>query len=114
MAAGRPGRGLLHRIALNTASSFRHRSRLHEVGEVLRRLGRPKIADVSPVGLRSELVDALKRLPLEQAAAIILRHHHGYSNREIARVLEVPESTVAFRLAKAKERLRQELADGQP
>ena len=104
-----PAEAWLHRIALNAASSYRARNRMHELGEVLRRLGRPRTADWTHVGLRSELADALRRLPAEQAAVIILRHHHGYSNREIARVLEAPESTIAFRLARAKERLRQEL-----
>jgi RNA polymerase sigma-70 factor, ECF subfamily len=106
-----PPEAWLHRIALNVANSYRLHNGLQGIGEILRRLGKPKTADAAQVGLRSELVDALKRLPSEQAAVIILRHHHGYSNREIARVLEVPESTIAFRLAKAKERLRKELGE---
>jgi RNA polymerase sigma-70 factor, ECF subfamily len=106
-----PAEAWLHRIALNVANSYRQRNGLQQVGEVLRRLGKPKAADPGHVGLRSELLDALKRLPPEQSAVIILRHHHGYTNREIARVLEVPESTIAFRLAKAKERLQKELGE---
>ena len=52
---------------------------------------------------------ALRKLPPEQAAAIILRHLHGYTNREIGTALGVPERTVASRLAAAKRRLRAEL-----
>jgi len=40
------------------------------------------------------------------AAAIVLRHHHGYTNREIAVALDIPERTVASRLAAAKKHLR--------
>ena len=104
-----PAEAWLHRIALNVANSYRLRDGLQQTGEILRRLGKPQTADRGQIGLRSELLEALKKLPVEQAAVIVLRHHHGYTNREIARVLGVPESTVAFRLARAKERLRKEL-----
>ena len=57
----------------------------------------------------SDLFRALRKLPPDQAAAVVLRHHHGYTNREIAFALGSPESTIASRLAKAKERLREEL-----
>ncbi len=41
----------------------------------------------------------------------MLRHYHGYTNREIGAALGIPERTVASRLAAAKARLRVELAD---
>jgi RNA polymerase sigma factor (sigma-70 family) len=53
-----------------------------------------------------DLPRELRRLPPKQAAAIVLRHLHGYTNREIAGALGVPESTVATRLMMAKRRLR--------
>lgn len=59
---------------------------------------------------RSDLVKALRGLPAKQAAAIVLRHYHGYSNREIATALGVPERTVASRLAAARGRLNGTLA----
>jgi len=49
----------------------------------------------------------LRKLPPKQAAAIVLRHFHGYTNREIAISLGVPERTVASRLAAARARLQQ-------
>ncbi len=52
------------------------------------------------------LVEALAKLPPKQAAAIVLRHYHGYTNRAIAQSLGIPERTVASRLAVAKDRLR--------
>lgn len=59
------------------------------------------------------LAEALRRLPPKDAALIVLRHHHGYSNREIAAALGAPESTVASRLAAAKRRLQAELGWGE-
>ena len=44
-----------------------------------------------------------------RTALIVLRHHHGYSNREIAAALGLPESTISSRLVAAKRRLKQEL-----
>jgi RNA polymerase sigma-70 factor (ECF subfamily) len=48
----------------------------------------------------------MKKLPTKQAAALVLRHYHGYSNREIAAALGVPEQTVASRLAAARKHLQ--------
>lgn len=106
-----PAEAWLYGIAVNVARSYRRWRRLRQAGELVRRLGRPNAAMASDHGLRAELVEALRRLPPEQSAALVLRHYHGHSNRDIARVLHVPESTVASRLAKAKERLRQELSE---
>jgi DNA-directed RNA polymerase specialized sigma24 family protein len=40
-----------------------------------------------------------------------MRHYHGYSNREIAAAIGVPEQTVASRLAAARKQLQVTLAD---
>lgn len=83
---------------------------MREVGQVIKRLGRPAPPpDPAAVAERSDLFRALRKLPPKQAAAIVLRHHHGYTNREIAAALGVPERTVASRLMAAKARLRQVL-----
>jgi len=105
-----PPEAWLHRIALNVARSYLRWRRLREVGELIRRLGQPETDAAPSLGLRSELLDALRKLPAEQAGVIILRHYHGYSNREIAHVLGTAESTIASRLATAKNRLKRELA----
>ena len=97
----------LHRIAINVAISDRRYQRLRQAGEVIRRLGRPGPgADPSAVVERSDLLRALKKLPPKQAAALVLRHYHGYSNREIAAAVGVPEQTVASRLAAARKQLQ--------
>ena len=58
------------------------------------------------VAERSDLVDAIKKLPTRQAAALVLRYFHGYSNREIATALGIPEQTVASRLSAARKHLQ--------
>jgi RNA polymerase sigma-70 factor, ECF subfamily len=105
-----PAEAWLHRIAINVAYSHLRQKRMREVGELVRRLGRPGPGqDPVEVVEGGELFRALRKLPPDQAAAVVLRHHHGYTNREIAFALGAPESTIASRLAKAKERLRAEL-----
>ena len=102
-----PAEAWLHRIAINVAISGQRRQRLQEVGALLRRVGRPTApADPAVLAERSDLLAALRKLPPKQAAAIVLRHFHGYSNREIAISLGVPERTVASRLAAARSRLQ--------
>jgi RNA polymerase sigma-70 factor, ECF subfamily len=110
-----PAEAWLHRIAINSAVSWQRRQRLREAGEVVRRLGRPTPPpDPADAAAQGDLAVALRRLPAKQAAAIVLRHYHGYSNREIAYALGIPERTVASRLAAAKLRLRGLLAEPAP
>jgi RNA polymerase sigma-70 factor (ECF subfamily) len=105
-----PAEAWLHRIAINVAYNHIRQRRMREVGELVRRLGRPAAGeDPATLAEGSELFRALRKLPADQAAAVVLRHHHGYTNREIAIALGAPESTISSRLAKAKERLREEL-----
>jgi len=102
-----PVEAWLHRIAINVAISDRRHQRLRQAGEMIRRLGRPAPGpDPSTLAERSDLIRAIKKLPTKQAAALVLRHYHGYSNREIASALGVPEQTVASRLAAARKQLQ--------
>lgn len=102
-----PAEAWLHRIALRVAISHRRHAKLGTIPELLRRLGRPHDgAPVSDAVVEADaFLAALHRLPAQQAAAIVLRHHHGYTSREIAASLGIPESTVASRLAHARRRL---------
>ena len=102
-----PAEAWIHRIAINAAVSYQRKMRLRGVGELIRRLGRPGLApDPQEFVEHHDLSAALAKLPPKQAAAIVLRHYHGYTNRAIAQALGIPERTVASRLAVAKERLR--------
>jgi RNA polymerase sigma-70 factor, ECF subfamily len=102
-----PAEAWIHRIAVNRAISYRRSARLRSVGELLRRLGRPGgSADPAYVATKPDLLKALRSIPPKLAAAIVLRHYHGYSNREIAAALGVSERTIGARLNQAAARLR--------
>ena len=102
-----PAEAWLHRIALNVAISHRRRERLRSVPEMLLRLGRPAPPpEVEPEG---PVFAALRALPPDQAQLIVLRYHHGYSNRELAASLGIPETTLGSRLALARRTLAAEL-----
>ena len=110
-----PAEAWVHRIAVNQAISYRRRARLRSVGELLRRLGRPSLGDdPAMLATQPDLMGALRTLPPKLAAAVVLRHYHGYNNREIAAALGVSERTVGTRLRQAGERLRGILADSAP
>ena len=107
-----PVEAWLHRIAINVAISDRRHQRLRQAGEMIRRLGRPVgPPDPSIVAEGSDLIRAIQRLPTKQGAALVLRHYHGYTNREIAAALGVPEQTVASRISAARKQLQVLLAD---
>jgi RNA polymerase sigma-70 factor (ECF subfamily) len=107
-----PAEAWVHRIAINASISYQRKMRLRGIGEVIKRLGRPGLApDPQDLVNRRSVAAALSQLPPKQAAAIVLRHYHGYTNRAIAQSLGVPERTVASRLAAAKERMRGMLRD---
>ncbi len=105
-----PAEAWIYRVALNVAFAQRRRERLHEVGEVLRRLGRPREPDPTET-TDPDLVREVRALPPKQASVLLLRHLHGFTNREIAAAMKIPERTVASRLAAAKGRLRSRLRD---
>jgi RNA polymerase sigma-70 factor (ECF subfamily) len=102
-----PAEAWIHRIAVNRAISLRRGARLRTVGELIRRLGRPPGGDdPAAVATRPDLLTALRSIPPKLAAAIVLRHYHGYNNREIAAALGVSERTIGTRLNQAAARLR--------
>jgi RNA polymerase sigma factor (sigma-70 family) len=106
-----PAEAWIHRIAVNRAISYRRNARLRTVGEVVRRLGRPApTPDPADQATHPDLLSALRAIPPKQAAAIVLRHYHGYNNREIAAALGVSERTIGTRLRQAADMLRAHLA----
>jgi RNA polymerase sigma-70 factor, ECF subfamily len=106
-----PAEAWVHRIAINTAISYRRRQAVRELGRQALRHVWPAHVDPTERSLGDDLLRELRRLPARQAAAIVLRHLHGYTNREIAAALGVPESTVATRLMTARRTLRARLGD---
>jgi RNA polymerase sigma-70 factor (ECF subfamily) len=67
--------------------------------------------------LRDDQVQRIRRaveeLPHELREVVVLRELEGLSYKEIAAVAEIPMGTVMSRLARARERLRDRLCDGE-
>jgi RNA polymerase sigma-70 factor, ECF subfamily len=57
---------------------------------------------------------ALRTLPAEQAAAVVLIDIEGFSVNEVAEMLEIPAGTVKSRCARARARLAEQLSDLDP
>ncbi|MFV1970476.1 MAG: RNA polymerase sigma factor [Acidimicrobiia bacterium] len=67
--------------------------------------------DVLNIELIERLDDAMSRLSEPVRAAFTLRDIHGLSTSEVAGVLDVSESAVKMRLARAREALRVQLKE---
>ena len=67
----------------------------------------PAVGDLSETfAQRDQLERAFRRLPPDQRAILVLRHHVGMAPPEIAEVLGVPAGTVRSRLHYAHRELR--------
>src|SRR2546428_14087439 len=76
--ADAPAEAWIHRIAINTAISYRRKQRLREVGELIRRLGHPSVPDPTAHDLRADLLREMRRLPGKQPATPVLRRLQAY------------------------------------
>lgn len=87
---------------------------LYRVGQTAARRARPRplpLPAAAEAQERSEwfeprLLPALAQLSEQQRAVVVLVHGYGWSQREVARVLELSVSTVREHLARAVSRLR--------
>jgi RNA polymerase sigma-70 factor (ECF subfamily) len=98
----RPFAPWLHRIVVNRALDGARRAARG------RGLDDREIESAGPrePELGDELMDALRELPAEQRAVVVLRHLLEYTPGEIATMLDVPRGTVNSRLRRALDRLR--------
>lgn len=110
----------LRRIALNTGLNYlksRRRERpLDEAALGPRRMPFSPPADGPEERLeRAEFEERFERavasLPSDQRSVFVLRFHEGLSYDEISRALDVPVGTVMSRLNRARQRLKDLLAD---
>ncbi|GIW40588.1 MAG: RNA polymerase sigma24 factor [Candidatus Binatia bacterium] len=67
--------------------------------------------DVSAVELRSRILSALRTLPPQQRAALLLARAEGFSYEEVAEALGTTVSAVKSLVHRATVRMRTELAD---
>jgi RNA polymerase sigma-70 factor (ECF subfamily) len=96
----RPFGPWLSRIVVNRAIDWARARRLQAVPAESVAPAAPE-----PEGWSDEIVVALRSLPVDQRAVVVLRHGLGYTPGEIARMLDVPRGTVNSRLRRALDRL---------
>ena len=72
-------------------------------------VGDPPFAE--PSADAADLLAALRRLPTNQRAAVVLRYYGGWETDEIARALGAGRATVRVHLSRGRRRLR-ELLEG--
>jgi RNA polymerase sigma-70 factor (ECF subfamily) len=101
----RPFGPWLHRIVVNRAIDWVRARSLR--GEV--ELTSEPVAGAAANGVDRALVEAMRLLPPEQRAVVVLRHLLGYTPGEIARLLELPRGTVNSRLRRGLDALRERL-----
>src|SRR4051812_25400690 len=103
----RPFGPWLHRIVVNRALDWARR-------ETLRRrvAGADSLFEPlpPPQEVSGEMIAALKELPAEQRAVVVLRHLLEYTPGEIGEMLELPRGTVNSRLRRGLDRLRETAA----
>ena len=109
-------RGWLRVVAVNTAR-MAARSRSTEVrtqrgfADFRRGLERRVHALSEAAADAGETLALLSRLPQQYAEPLLLQATQGLSQRQIAELLDVPETTVETRLARARRMLRQMQAE---
>lgn len=103
---GTDARAWLHTIGLRLAFNERDRRRRWS-----QRLGADSDAPAWVAPPDRGLHDALGALRREYRAALLLSTVDGYTQAEIAAMLEVPPGTVASWLSRAKAQLREALTD---
>lgn len=98
-----------YRIAINEAMQFRRRRALD--ARKLQDLALEQSDDSADSATESplDLDDALVNLSIEDRAMLLLRYQEGMDYRRMAEVLECAEGTVASRLNRARDRLREAL-----
>lgn len=100
----RPFGPWLHRIVINRALDWARR-------EALRRKVAREESVFEPLPppreVSGEMIVALKELPAEQRAVVVLRHLLEYTPGEIAEMLELPRGTVNSRLRRGLDSLRE-------
>jgi RNA polymerase sigma-70 factor (sigma-E family) len=72
---------------------------------------RALIVEPVDVATSDSLLLALRELPIQQRAALVLRYYNDMSQEEIARILDVPIGTVKSQISRGLARLRKVCGD---
>jgi len=100
----RPFAPWLHRIVINRALDWSRREALRRRVDRAESVFEPL---PPPDEIGGEMIAALKELPAEQRAVVVLRHLLEYTPGEISSMLDLPRGTVNSRLRRGLDRLRE-------
>jgi RNA polymerase sigma-70 factor, ECF subfamily len=101
---GTNARAWLFRILFNAFHGEGRKARHESLAVPSEAVARPMLQEAV------EIAEALKALPIEQRAVLLLCVVEGFTCREAAGILDVPIGTVMSRLSRAREELRKSLA----
>ncbi|HEX9144596.1 MAG TPA: sigma-70 family RNA polymerase sigma factor [Candidatus Binatia bacterium] len=115
---GVDGRAWLLTIVRNVCYTWLQQNRVHETTTLFDEEIHSDDSDrLNPATLALQSADheiircALDQLPVEFREVVVLRELEGFSYKEIAEIAKIPAGTVMSRLARARERLKQLVAD---
>ena len=97
----------LYAIAANK-SRDRHRQRTRRE-RLVRDYAALDVANDAEPATAAAVREALAGLPLEMREAVTLVYYEGLNHAEAARILDCAETTVSWRLFRAKQKLKQQL-----
>ena len=105
----------LIRVAANTCKDMLKKAEaktvlLDEIDEA----AKPSFHSEDDNPAADKLNDALQRLDEKYRVALFLMYYEGYTAKEIARIMEMPENTVYTNLARGREKLKEMLEHGEP
>ncbi|HEX5367857.1 MAG TPA: sigma-70 family RNA polymerase sigma factor [Dehalococcoidia bacterium] len=106
---------MVHHKSIDRLRKTRGQTRLHfEIDITLIQEIDSEARDVAEVAMdRTEVAKAMAMLPDEQSRCVELAYFNGYTQVEIASIMNVPLGTVKSRLRLALERLRLILKEGE-
>lgn len=105
----------IYRITVNTASSLRARAARRRTERLDDLVHEPHARGISPERageiseLRPRLHDALRALPRDTRAVVVLKDVYGWSHPEIAEDLGITVTASKVRLHRGRKRLREDL-----
>jgi RNA polymerase sigma-70 factor (ECF subfamily) len=106
----------LHRIVVNACLDLTRRNAVRPTEPLLidPTSDRPDRDTVAERETSLAVMAALRSLPAEQAAAVVLVDIEGYGVNEVAEMLDIPTGTVKSRCARARARLAEQLSELDP
>ena len=107
----------LHRITVNACLDLARRRASRPTTTLSDRTDAETSAVPGPfeaADTAATVLAALRRLPMDQAAAVVIVDVEGFSVREAAEILGAPEGTVKSRCARARARLAELLSELAP